>query len=278
MSGGLRVLAKGPAPLSSPALDREGRLFVVCPETGDLFVVADGGLEQVANSGGSPTGIAFDTEGVPFVSDQAHQAVLTLSGDKQLSEFVKEYEGRPLQGPSGICFDSDGTLYFTDCGVLGETSLSNSKGSIFSVSADGRLLQPILLDTLAHPSSICLSKTQPGILFVTELLKNRIIRLVQHPVGVHVASVFAHLSGRLGPSAITVDSEGFVYVTHSELPPVIEAGVADGLVTVVGSDGKIAKELRIPGYPDLNGITYDAKKNALILTESTQCVVLEVPL
>lgn len=37
------------------------------------------------------------------------------------------------QGPNQIAFDSKGTLFFTDSGALGETTLAKPRGGVFCV-------------------------------------------------------------------------------------------------------------------------------------------------
>ena len=75
--------------------------------------------------------------------DWAHRAILCRGSDGVLSEFVREYEGRDLLGPSGMTTDAKGNIYFTDSGPLGETTLGERGGSVFSISRDGQLLQPL---------------------------------------------------------------------------------------------------------------------------------------
>jgi streptogramin lyase len=54
------------------------------------------------NTGGVPNGVAFDPNGVVYMCDFAHQAVLTLGAeedgsDQQLTAIVKDYEGKGLK-------------------------------------------------------------------------------------------------------------------------------------------------------------------------------------
>ena len=54
------------------------------------------------NTGGVPNGFAFDPNGVVYICDFAHQAILTLgtaedANDQQLTAIVKDYEGKSLK-------------------------------------------------------------------------------------------------------------------------------------------------------------------------------------
>lgn len=84
-----------------------GDLFVASRESGDILKVAADSEEKSAfevfvNTGGVPNGVAFDPNGVVYICDFAHQAVLTLGsaeegGDQQLTAIVKDYEGKSLK-------------------------------------------------------------------------------------------------------------------------------------------------------------------------------------
>ena len=61
------------------------------------------GVAQVfVNTGGVPNGFAFDPNGVVYICDFAHQAILTLgtaedANDQQLTAIVNDYEGKSLK-------------------------------------------------------------------------------------------------------------------------------------------------------------------------------------
>lgn len=93
------------------------------------------------------------------VADHAHAAVLVLHEDGSQQTVVNEYEGEPFKGPSAVAFDESGSMYFTDGGPLGETSLAAPTGSVFQVTTAGgkSILRPLLLRCLANPTGIALS-------------------------------------------------------------------------------------------------------------------------
>jgi len=71
------------------------------------------------------------------------------------------------------------TLFFTDSGPFGETSIENPKGSVFMVDLDASDVKAIglALRCLAHPSGLALSHDEK-MLYVSETCNNRIIRFV----------------------------------------------------------------------------------------------------
>ena len=64
-----------------------------------------------------------------------------------------------LQGPSSLAFDGEGSLYFTDSGPLGESTLQSPLGSCYVISgpAQGQILRPLARSCLAHPSGIAVT-------------------------------------------------------------------------------------------------------------------------
>jgi len=274
------TLVQGGHGLTSPTFDRSGRLLVASSNSGEVHqVVTEGAsstLQTIFNTGGSPSSLCVDVEGAVFVCDVAHQAVFRHGEDGQLSEFVKEYEAKPFKGPSAMLLDSGGNLFFTDSGPLGETTLQSPKGSIFLISADGQLLQPLLLEALAHPCALALGLDE-RVIFVAEKMQNRLLRLVQRPAGVYHCSVFHQLSGGLGPSGIARDPQGNLYVTRYDFAPAEEGVTKPGTISKISPEGKLLEEIATPA-PELTGICISPEQDALFVTEASTNVVYRIPL
>uniref|UniRef100_K3W8A4 SMP-30/Gluconolactonase/LRE-like region domain-containing protein n=1 Tax=Globisporangium ultimum (strain ATCC 200006 / CBS 805.95 / DAOM BR144) TaxID=431595 RepID=K3W8A4_GLOUD len=172
---------------------------------------------SLAFSGGEPYGAQFDQYGRIHIADCAHAAVLRVDDAGQPGVMVKAYEERAFRGPNSIAFGADGTIYFTDSGPMGETTLEKPRGSIFSICTSpsgGQILRPLALECLAHPSGITASPADPKILFVAEMMQNRIVRLCQRPSNTYHLNVFYQFAGGLGPSCIACDGHGKLYVGH----------------------------------------------------------------
>ncbi len=73
--------------------------------------------------------------------------------------FVRLLADLSLQGPSSLAFDEEGSLYFTDSGALGETTLQAPQGSCFVISgpAQGQILRPLARSCLSLPWVIAVS-------------------------------------------------------------------------------------------------------------------------
>lgn len=266
------VLAHAGKGLRSPAYDDEGQLHVVSYGSGSVLSVADGACHEVANTAGQPSGVAWQ-EGQLFIADQAHGAILTLDESGEHTIVVSEYEGKAFRGPNSITFDSAGSMYFTDSGPLGETTLGDPKGSLFVVGPD-ELLRPVVHESLAHPSGVAVAPGDKAV-YVAETLANRILRIVQAPAGVHHVSVFHQFAGRLGPVAVACDAQrgGCLYVAHFDF----EGASPAGLLTVLSSEGKVLKEVPLGG-PEVSGVTISPDGSTLVVTDSGANTISQIPL
>lgn len=138
---------------------------------------------------------------------------------------MREYEAKDFKGPSAIAVDSKGNIFFTDSGPMGESTLQAPLGSVYTISRDGQLLQPLALETLAHPCGLALSPNDSA-LYICEMMANRLMRFVQRPMGVWHCSTYYQFSGGLGPSAVACDAKGFVYVALYDFATVRNQGAA----------------------------------------------------
>lgn len=253
------VFATGGNGLTSPIFDRRNRLLVASASSGEVLQVVSEGkantLQTLFNTGGAPSSLCVDVEGAIFVCDEAHQAIFRQGEDSQLNEFVKEYEAKQFKGPSAVLLDSLGNMFFCDSGPLGETTLQSPKGSIFLISADGQLLQPLVLEALAHPCALALGLDE-RVVFVAEKMQNRLLRLVQRPTGVYHCSVFYQFSGYMGPSGIARDAQGNLYVTRFDLAT---GANKQGVISVISPEGKLLQDIPTPA-PELTGITVNPQQ------------------
>lgn len=147
------------ADICSPFVDIEGRLHVVRQNAGLIVIVNSvGNTQTICSTGGQPSGAIFDQEGVLYVADFGHSAILSVQPSNIQELVVGVYEDRPLKGPNTVAI-ANGDIFFTDSGSFGETGLHNPSGSLFTISnsPSGQILKPISLNNLAYPTGIAAS-------------------------------------------------------------------------------------------------------------------------
>lgn len=150
-------------------------------------------MDVAFSTGGQLTGLVFDHQGSSFIADQAHQAILsqTVTDTRvEITPVIKDFDGKPLKGPNSmILSEKNNSLFFTDSGPFGETSIESPCGSVFAIDLSVSMLKPIIDSKLAHPCGIAMSLDE-NILYVAETGLNRILRIVSHSSGAYHTSVF----------------------------------------------------------------------------------------
>ena len=253
-------------------------ILLTAPDAGEVHLLepkADNSIKCVAKlENGQVSAACYDLEGKNlYVADLAAAAVLLVvepeeskegkNGEAEVEEFVKDYEGEGMIGPNNVCCGPDGSLFFTDSGPLGETTLQNPNGSCFCISQSygEQILKPLALNCLAHPSGIACS-SDGNALYVSETFNNRVLRFVQHPKGIWQLSVYHQFSGRMGPMGLACGNDGTLYVARFET----RSCATDGVVSVIKTDGTRGDDLIIPG-PEVTGVAVQGSK--LYVTEGS---------
>lgn len=115
-----------------------------------------------------------------------------------------------------MCYHSEeNAIFFTDNPLFEESQIYPAVGSVYMIDLDSKIMKPILYECLSYPSDITYDQLTNSI-YIAETFMNRIIRLKQDNSGVYHTSVFYQFSGKLGPTALTVDDLGNVYTSRFE--------------------------------------------------------------
>jgi len=286
--GQATIIARHDVAITSPTYGPQGDLFAISI-SGDIYRYVGSmefenefNVENWGDSSGQPFGLVFNPMGAAFVCDAAHQAIFRITRTesaedgmpRQVTEpYVRDYEQTQFLGPNSICLSrTSGTLYFTDSGPFGETSLQNPRGSVFAINPSTQLLLPLCLHTLASPSGLALSPDEKNI-YVAETAMNRVLRFSQNPPGVFHCSVFHQLSGRFGPTAIAVRDSGEIFVAHFDFADNIE----NGKILVLDAEGEVTGSILVPG-PEVTGLCLTPDQRHLLITEKSTTSLYRHPL
>lgn len=232
-----------------PAFDRDGNLFIVNVDTGDISKISpEGRGETFVNTGGAPNGAKFHADGDLFIADRK-KGIIAVSPQGEMRVIADHYQGQKLNGPNDLIFDPHGNLYFTD---PHGSSAENPVGCVYRVSSDGKIT--CLADRLAFPNGLALSPDEKY-LFVADTRKNRILRYVLDPP---VRSyLFSQLNGGWGPDGMTFDLAGNLYV----------AQYGGGVVMVIDPKGELVERITVRGLFPTNVAFGGADRKTLYVTE-----------
>lgn len=246
----MELVATTPHHIHSPVFDNAGRLFFTCTTTGMLLSFDGGAVEQVLECQGSPSGVAFEpstNEG--YLADTERQSIVKLekeasTGNLVVSEFIHQFEGRPLTGPQRIRFTPSGELVFTDGGLPGDSSVSHPSGSVYRTVQRRQQLLRLCGPSLAGPSGLAVHPTN-GAIFVCETSLNRVLRFVPKADGHFVSSVWVQMQGSLGPVDIDIHpTTGDVYVAKYDCAEVSKG--RRGRVVVFDASGEEKGIIEVP--------------------------------
>ena len=95
---------------------------------------------------------------------------------------------------------------------------------------------------------------------------NRIVRMRQNEDGIFHSSVFYQFNGRLGPTALTVDDKGHLFIARMEYALNDEnENQTDGLICALDKEGTLLGELILSRCPEITGIHIPQKKKESLL-------------
>ena len=230
--------------LTNPREDSLGQLYV-CNECGELLTFnEDGSYSTFLTLGGMPKCIAFGpSNNSIYIADLMNKVVYEkpIEKDKDINFIFRDYCGVSLKGPTSLVRSKDDDFIITA-----------DAGSIYLFDINNNVLKPIILNTLAYPCDIYHDKEE-DIFYICEMLNNRVLRLVQNPKGVFHSSVFYTFNGKLGPSAITMDEIGNIYIARSDFYNKNEKN-NNGIISIITKDGILSGEIIVEGFSEINGL------------------------
>lgn len=188
------------------------RILVYCPSTGQTTVWHE--PSQRAN------GMGFDRTGRLVVccdgKDGGAHAVRRYEADGSITTLASHYEGKRLNGPNDLCFDSQNRIYFTDPRYGYSDDLEQDCMAVYRIETDGSPTR--VIDDVQVPN---------GILITPD---DRTLYLVDHnpdPGGARTllayhadadglwqrSAVLADFGEQYGGDGMTLDVEGNIYLT-----------------------------------------------------------------
>lgn len=161
-------------------VDDQGRVYGGLADGRIVRILADGSVEDFANTGGRPLGMEFDAGGRLIVCD-AWKGLLSISSGGQVTVLATEAGGVPLGFTDDVDIAKNGTIYFTD--ASSKWHQPDYELDLLESKPYGRLLAydpqtgttRVLLDGLYFANGVALSSAEDFVL-VNETWRYRIVR------------------------------------------------------------------------------------------------------
>jgi gluconolactonase len=225
--------------VTATQLDRPGDTTVV-------FSTSSDGLE------GIPCALAFGPDDALYVADEGRRAIVRVTPDGRIENFITSWQGQQINGANDLVFDEQGNLYFTDPWT---SSPRNPAASIYGYEWSTKSLRQI--DTgmqftngiVIRDEMLLVAETYPRMVWSYRLngdgstgSREAFCQLpdvpdapalppnVQETLGVtHVC----------GPDGMALDCSGRLYVTHYSAGAVFVYDRSGNHIATISTPGKI---------------------------------------
>ncbi len=244
------VIAKGLAFPEGPVVMNDGSVIVVETEGGRITRCWNGRKEVVSETGGGPNGLAIGPDGALYHCNNGGHGNAYTSGrveriDLATGKCERIYEacdGEALSAPNDLMFDTDGNIWFTDLGHIGDKA--KHFGGMYCAAPDGSKITKIVDRSLSYNgigispdmSTVYAADTYSARLWAVdrraELQKPRLIGTAPGPVFLDSLAMTA--AGTVCVAAVT----GSAIATFTPDGEVTMTPVADRLVTTIAFGGE----------------------------------------
>lgn len=257
------VLATGLAFPEGPAFDPCGNLWCVELAAGMLWRRSPAGEIQRQFVDGRPNGIAIDADGRVWFCDSGMNAVRRLDPSRGVVvTVVDSIDGRRLDKPNDLAFDSAGNLVFTCPG----DSRTEPTGYVCCLAPDGSV--GVIADGLYFPNGLAFSGGDSA-LIIAETRRQRLwtghwdsrARTWTNP------RVLAQTAGQIGPDGLAVARTGDLYV----------AVYGSNRIEIKSAAGEPRGALALGGGNPTNCAFDPSGRLGLVITEATDGSVLSFP-
>ncbi len=196
-----------------PTCDRDGNVFFTDqPNNRVMKWSTDGKLTTFLQSAGRANGMYFEPNGKLLACADEKTELWEITPDGKHTVLVKEFNGKPLNGPNDVWERPDGGLYLTDPFFrrtwwdYGQRPQDGEH--VYFLSADRKTFKRVTTDLL-QPNGI--TGTPDGkTLYVADMRGNKTYAYDVQPDG---ALTNKRPYCELGSDGMTIDSEGNLYLT-----------------------------------------------------------------
>jgi len=257
-----QTLADGLDFPEGPAFAPDGSLWCTEIGAGNLIHLVNDQVERIPMRG-RPNGLAFDRKGRAWVPDTENMQIRRYDPLQRSWETIAEQiDGLPLLAPNDLCFDAVGNLLFT-CPNFRDTART---GYVCCLKPDGALLKigegyyrPNGLEIVDGGAALVVADTYQKKLFKSEWDASALVW--------KAPQAWAAVGGAEGPDGMAFGADGLLY----------QAIFGDGVVRVIGADGKVNQELPVGGMNPTNVAVDPSGRLGIVVTETERGRLVSLP-
>ncbi|MEK7676190.1 MAG: SMP-30/gluconolactonase/LRE family protein [Verrucomicrobiota bacterium] len=196
-----------------PTCDAAGNVFYTDqPNDRIMKWSTDGKLTTFLQPAGRANGMCFDSKGNLLACADEKNELWSIARDGKATVLLKEYQGKPLNGPNDVWVRPDGGLYFTDPFYKRpwwqHDKMPQDGQHVYYLAPDRQKLGRVA-DDLKQPNGI-IGTPDGKKLFVADIGARKTYSYDIQPDG---ALANKKLFCELGSDGMTLDNEGNVYLT-----------------------------------------------------------------
>ncbi|HAB18081.1 MAG TPA: SMP-30/gluconolactonase/LRE family protein [Verrucomicrobiota bacterium] len=243
-----------------PSADKAGNVFFT-DQPNDRIVrwdAASGSFTDWLKPAGRANGTYFDRAGNLLACADEKNELWSISPDKKVTVLLKDFGGKPLNGPNDLWIRPDGALYFTDPLYKRpywkrDPAMQQPGQYVYFLPKDHSTPRAVATD-LTQPNGI-IGTPDGKILYVADIGAGKTYAYdIQADGGLKNKRLFCEL----GSDGMTLDTEGNVYLTGKG-------------VSVFDSTGKKLEQIDVPEGWTAN-VTFGGKDGNLLFVTASKSV------
>lgn len=227
-------------------------LVEMTPERGCVSKISPDGkaIREIARTG-RPNGLALGADGLIWVAESLHPALLCMTKDGSFQVWLTACEGRAFIFPNDLAFGPDGLLYMTDSGIYIEqlSPGGDIRPDYANLSYDGRVYQidvqqrniRCIDDGLLFTNGIAFGPD--GRLYVNETITGNVYRYEVAGSKIGARQLFGNVNdpngppGWRGPDGMKFGADGNLYVcvyNQGDITVLDQHGVVTRRIATIG--------------------------------------------
>lgn len=208
---GSRVIAEGLKFPEGPAMGPDGDLYFSDVWGHTIYRWNGETAEPFATETTGANGLAFGADGTLYACAGDGAALLKVSAEGELTPWITEVDGKPLNSPNDVAIHPGGNIYFTNPAGFTGAKEGNTPVSVVLVRPDGSA-SIASSGVVSYPNGIAFSPDAKT-LYVNDFLGgSRVMKFAVNEDGTLGEASELIKFGQGGPDGLAVDASGNLYV------------------------------------------------------------------